>query len=146
MQPPLLEHRGGAKKLGDSQQELGFDSPNCSSTSSLELVAELHAPQLKPGRPFSDRYSLTFHGREIASGRNAELDGARWLSAHGFRGWVFIVDGRTRKPRLFLDIERAARLTVIENRTTGPRFARWVPFKAFLRDDGRVPSPERVKA
>jgi hypothetical protein len=57
-------------------------------------------------------YDVTFRGEEIVSGsRVPECDAARVLLARGMTGKLTMLDGKTGKPRLIIDIEGAAKLT-----------------------------------
>jgi hypothetical protein len=48
---------------------------------------------------------------------------------------VTFLDHQTLKPRIILkNIEKAAKMTVIESRRDGPRFGKWHPF-GFKRDE-----------
>ena len=56
--------------------------------------------------------------------------------------------GKTGKPRTIVDIEKAAKLTVRDDRSSSPRFVRWKPLPADLKGpqtrDGAASSPETV--
>lgn len=69
-------------------------------------------------------YDVHFCGELIVRGsRNPECDLARALLAKGITGTVTIHDSNTGKPRTFVNIEKAARLTVEEG-PNGPRFVK----------------------
>jgi hypothetical protein len=71
------------------------------------------------------RYDVRFGGELIVHGsRDPECDLARVLLAKGMTGTVTILDGNTGKPRSFVNIEKAARLTMREDRSSGPRFVK----------------------
>jgi hypothetical protein len=69
-----------------------------------------------------DRYSVLFDGKLIVErSHNPECDAARALLALGHTGKLTMLNGKTGRPRTFIDIEKAAKLTV-EERPRGPRF------------------------
>ena len=73
-------------------------------------------------------YDVEFEGEVIVkNSKDAECDAARALLARGMTGKLTMVDAKTGKPRTFINIEKAAKLTVSETRSHGPRFARWTP-------------------
>jgi hypothetical protein len=85
-------------------------------------VFPIWAPELGAGgMPYSDTYNVAFAGQIIVEGsRDPETDLARALLARGHTGPVTLLDGATGKPRLIVNIEKAAKLCVKE----GPlRFA-----------------------
>jgi hypothetical protein len=49
-------------------------------------------------------------------------------------GKLAIFDVNTKKPRLIVDIEAGAKLTVKENRTQSPLIAKWEPFDRACLD------------
>jgi hypothetical protein len=110
-------------------------NPNLSVSQSLR--ARLH--------PRSGRYSVIFDGRLLVDrSRDPECDAARALLARGYTGTLHMLDGKTGKPRTIIDIERAAKLTVREDRGTGPRFVKWRPMPESARErcKGEAYSPE----
>jgi hypothetical protein len=88
----------------------------------------------KPTRPGSPRddyslYDVVFEGETIISNsRVPECDASRVLLARGITGRLTILDGKTGKPRTIIDIEKAAKLTVLESERRCPMFAKWRPF------------------
>ena len=82
------------------------------------LKARLH-PMWVPKVGY--RYSVVFDGKLLVDrSRDPECDAARALVAKGITGKLTMLDGKTGKPRIVIDIERAAQLCVKE----GPlRFA-----------------------
>lgn len=75
------------------------------------------------------RYRVHHDGRIlIEATRQPEFDACRALLALGITGrletWRRNLPYRCTR----LDIERAAKRTVIENANEGPRFAKWAPF------------------
>lgn len=73
-------------------------------------------------------YAETLDGEVIVSdSRVPECDAARALLAKGFTGKLTMLDGETGRPRTIIDIEKAAKLTVLENRRSAPRFVKWSP-------------------
>jgi hypothetical protein len=101
----------------------------------------------KPTRPGSQRddwylYDVTFEGEVIVSNsRVPECDAARVLLARGITGKLTMVDGNTGKPRTVVNIEKAAKLTVSENRRDSPHFIRWAPMPATAHETTAVPAP-----
>ena len=70
------------------------------------------------------RWSVIFRGKLLVERfRDPECDAARALLAKGFTGEFMLLDGETGKPRMIIDIERAARLTTEEG-PKGPRFVK----------------------
>jgi hypothetical protein len=109
------------------------------------LVARLHAPVHKEGVKYTGLFSVEFDGEiVVVCSRDPEHDAARALLAKGITGKLAFVDAQTSEPRTFIDIEKAAKRTVRENRRDGPRFAKWEPMSesAFQRTRGRSPTPE----
>jgi hypothetical protein len=87
------------------------------------MKARLH-PKWVGGRD-GYRYSVLFDGKLIVDqSRDPECDAARALLAQGITGKLTLCDGKTGVPRIVIDIEKAARLTVEE--TGGlPRFKKY---------------------
>ena len=85
----------------------------------MTLTARLH-PKWVGGRD-GYRYSVICRGELIVDGsRDPECDAARALLARGIAGKLTLLDGKTGKPRIIVDIEKCAGLMVKE----GPlRFA-----------------------
>jgi hypothetical protein len=69
------------------------------------------------------RYSVIFEGKLLVDrSRDPECDAARALVARGITGKLTMLDGKTGKPRIIIDLEKAAGLiTSVENRS-GLRF------------------------
>jgi hypothetical protein len=83
------------------------------------------------------RYSVIFRGKLLIEGsRDPECYAARALVAKNIMGKLTMLDGKTGKPRTFIDIEKAARLTAEE----GPNAPR------FRRFRGVEEAPSRLKA
>ncbi|MGZ8399929.1 MAG: hypothetical protein ACXWVI_01315 [Methyloceanibacter sp.] len=77
------------------------------------------------------RWSVIFRGKLfVERSRDPECDAARALLAKGFNGKFMLLDGKTGKPRMIIDIERAARLTAEE----GPRGPRLVKCRKSVVD------------
>ena len=51
------------------------------------------------------------------------------------------MDSHKDKPRTIIDIERAAKLTVEENRRFGPRFVKWKPYPEMAHQTSAERSP-----
>jgi hypothetical protein len=100
------------------------------------------------------RYTVTLDGEEIVTlGRDPEHEAARACLARGITGRLELVDANTGMVRTRFDIERAAKLTVVERDAGGLRFEKYRPFSAvgpqtaekasggpYLPDDTRGPS------
>src|SRR5262245_22734279 len=70
-------------------------------------------------------YSIIFGGELLISrSRDPEYDAARALAAKGITGRLTLLDGKTGRPRCTLDIEKAARFSVREDRRKGPMFVK----------------------
>jgi hypothetical protein len=82
------------------------------------------------------RYDVLLDGETIVRrSRDPEFDAARVLHSRGLRGRFRTIDFVTGRPRMVLDIERAARLRTIERADAGPPVVgRYRP----LSDDDRT--------
>ena len=70
------------------------------------------------------RYSVLFRGKLLVErSRDPECDAARALLAMGFTGKITLLDGATGRPRIIVDIQKAAQLTTEEG-PRGPRFVK----------------------
>jgi hypothetical protein len=79
------------------------------------------------------RYRVIHDGVTLMeSSRNPEFDAGRALLAKGITGWLEVWHKGATFPAMFLDIAKAARLTVEEGAHEGLRFVRWRP----RADDG----------
>ena len=110
-----------------------------------------HSIELDPPVSLGDRghrYRVAFRGGVlIESCRVPGLDACRALLALGITGKLEMWRPRKAWPDLQLDIERAAKLTVIENEKEGPRFGWWRPFSDATQDavsSGNVSPPTRA--
>jgi hypothetical protein len=100
------------------------------------LKARLH-PSRKPKQGY--RYSVIFRGKLIVDrSKDAACDAARALLAMGFTGKLTMLDGKTGIPRMIIDIEKAARLTVEE----GPRGPRFVKYHETVVDRAYAAEPK----
>jgi hypothetical protein len=100
------------------------------------LTARLH-PKWVGGRD-GYRYSVICRGELIVDrSRDPECDAARALKAIGHTGKLTLLDGKTGKPRIVIDIEQLAQLCVKE----GP--LRFAPYES--RPD-RSPAAETDEA
>jgi hypothetical protein len=63
----------------------------------------------------------------VASSRDPEFDVARVLLAEGVAGRLEVWRATGTEAAMYLDIEKAAGLTVEETVTKGPRMVKWVP-------------------
>jgi len=109
------------------------------------IIAYLHPPIRKTGVPHSGRYAVSVDGQKIvANSRDPETDLARALIARGITGMVKLLDADTGKHRSTLNIEKAAKVTVREDRARGPCFTKWRPMPETLheRGEGQPPAGE----
>src|SRR5262245_33929914 len=105
-----------------------------SDRGSLMLKARLHPIWVST---VGYRYSVIFRGKLLVErSRDPECDAARALVVKGVTGNLTMLDGKTGKPRTFIDIEKAALLTAEE----GPNAPR------FRRFRGMEKAPARLKA
>lgn len=96
-------------------------------------------------------YNVLHNGELIVErSRDPEFDACRALLAKGITGRLLMCDGKTGMPRMYLDIEKAAKLTVREDRSTSPRLVKWRPMPSDLKGrqtcDGSAPSPKEDAA
>ena len=89
------------------------------------------------------RYRVYFQGGIlIEASRCPEFDACRLLLAQGFVGRLEVWRLNLSYPCMSLDIESAARLTVLDSPSAGPRFVNWIalsdipPTSAVSRRDG----------
>ena len=79
------------------------------------------------------RYDVILDGQVIVHGsRDPEFDTARVLQARGLRGRFRTIDFRTGRPRMELDIAKAAGLCTIERDDGGPIV---VPYRPMSEED-----------
>ena len=73
------------------------------------------------------RYDVEFDAQIVVrnKSKDPERDLARVLLSRGIKGVVTVFDAITGKPRTIVNIEKAAKLTVLETRRRGPRFIKW---------------------
>jgi hypothetical protein len=66
------------------------------------------------------------------------------LLAKGITGKLTMLDGKTGRPRLTLDIEKMAKLTVRDDASRSPCFVKWkpMPSDAHERDEGKPSAGE----
>jgi hypothetical protein len=88
-------------------------------------MAEIRNPNLTVSQTLGARlhplgngsYSVLFDGKLLVDdSRDPECDAARAPTARGYTGALHMLDGQTGKPRTIMDIDRAAKLTVREDR------------------------------
>ena len=80
------------------------------------------------GARYGYLYDVKLDGQTIVSrSRDPEYDAARALLARGLTGRFETIDATTGKPRMRFDIEKAARLCVVEEDGRRPRLRRWSP-------------------
>jgi len=81
------------------------------------------------------RYRVTFRGSTlIESSRVPSLDACRALITLGITGKLEMWRPGKVGPDMQLDIERAAKLTVVETEKVGPHLASWRPFAPDTQD------------
>jgi len=79
------------------------------------------------------RYDVILDGETIVRrSRDPEHDAARALHARGRRGCFRTIDFFTGRPRMILDIEKAAKLRIIERDDTGLTV---VPYRPMSEED-----------
>jgi hypothetical protein len=91
--------------------------------------------------------SVIYDGELLVSrSTTPEFDAARALLARGITGKLTLLDGKTGRPRLTLDIEKAAQLTVRDDQRRGPCFVRWKPMPSdpHQRDEGEPSAGEKA--
>ena len=92
-------------------------------------------------------YSVICDGKLLVErSRDPEHDAARALAAKGVTGTLTLLDGKTGRPRVTLDLEGAAKLTVREDRRKGPLFVKYVAWGEGVRGrvEAAVASAERA--
>ena len=86
----------------------------------MQVIARLHP--LWIGGSVGYVYSVICRGELIVErSRDPECDAARALLARGYTGKLTMLDGKTGRPRITIDIENAAQRTCTEG-PHGPRF------------------------
>ena len=91
----------------------------------VAVKARLH-PHWIGGRD-GYRYSVVHGGKLLVERRrDPEFDAARALLEQGLTGKLSLLDGKTGRPRITIDIEKGAKLR--SDDTQRMRFRRWVPF------------------
>jgi hypothetical protein len=107
-----------------------------SNGSSLEVILIPKPARHGSGRKHCCHYDVAIDGEVIVQGTwEPCFETARALVERRITGAVTFLDHQTLKPRIILkNIEKAAKMTVIESRRDGPRFGKWHPF-GFKRDE-----------
>jgi hypothetical protein len=86
-----------------------------------EVKARLHPRWLSGECGY--HYSVICNSKLLVEhSRDPECDATRVLLASGVTGKLTLLDGKTGRPRTNIDIEKAARLRVSEERRDGLRF------------------------
>lgn len=112
----------------------------------MTLTALIHPPVHQEGVAYAGRYKIEFGGEVILpSCRDPEHELARALLARGLAGKVMVLDAITGRHRSTVDIEKAAKLTVEESWSFGPRIVKWYPFTETVRR-ALAPSPPAAEA
>jgi hypothetical protein len=74
-------------------------------------------------------YSVIFDGKLLVErSRDPQFEAARALLAQGITGKLTLLDGKTGKPRIMVDIEKAAQLRTYDD-SRGIGFERWKAFQ-----------------
>ena len=115
---------------------------SCDPASALGVIKIIIEPKsLKGDR--GQRYRVYFQGAAlIEASRCPEFDACRLLMARGFVGRLEVWRLNCSYPSMTLHIESAARLTVMDSPSAGPRFVKWIalsdkhPTNAVSRRDG----------
>jgi hypothetical protein len=81
----------------------------------------------------------------VASSRFPEFDAARALLAEGVTGEMEVWRPAGAFPSMRLDIEKAARLTVLETPVIGPRFVAWEINSLYKSENGDDNRPTAVE-
>jgi hypothetical protein len=108
----------------------------------------VHRTEPRPGRRDAYVYSMEFDGEiVVARSTDAACDLARALKARGITGHVKVIHKETGQHRYTVNIEKAAKLTVVEDRRDGPCFRKWceTPVCAFSSGEATlegIPAPE----
>ena len=150
----LREKLNGNAGAGTDNCATATDTSEPASSRPCRHGTGLHATLTanKPTRPGSQRddlylYDVSLAGEAIVSNsRVPECDAARVLLARGITGALTMLDGKTGKARTIIDIEKAAKLTVLENERSGPRFIRWRPRPQIGADTTAVPATAAEEA
>jgi hypothetical protein len=101
----------------------------------MATAARLH-PHWAGGRA-GYVYSVICEGQLLVSrSLDPGCDAARALSAQGITGKLILLDGKTGKPRITIDVEKAAKLTVSEESRDGLRL------RPYRYTDSAPSSPE----
>jgi hypothetical protein len=119
--------------------------PSKSCPREVMMQARIH-PHWIGGRS-GYAWSVLYDGELLVSrSTTPEFDAARALLAKGITGKLTLLDGKTGRPRLTLDIERCDKLTVREDRHRGPCFVQWkpMPSDAQERDEGEPSTGEEA--
>ena len=90
-------------------------------------------------------YNVTLDGDLVLErSRDPACDLARVLLARGVKGKAILYDGKTGQPRLIVNIERAAKVTAVDEPRL--RFVTWKPFQKGEQSGSVTPhSPERAE-
>ena len=82
------------------------------------------------------RYRVTYLGATlIESARDPEYEACRALLARGITGTLVTYSPGSSVPRMRVDIEKGAKLTIVENAKDGPRTARYRPHPSSAREE-----------
>jgi hypothetical protein len=130
---------GGVSTHIRSANDSSADSYKPRIINSATHIAHIYSRQA--GR----RYDVEFEGEILVRrSKDAECDLARTLLAKNIIGSVTVID-ESGKPRTIVNIERAARLTVREDRRKATCFVPWKLMTKTARErvEGRAPRAER---
>jgi hypothetical protein len=123
------------------------DKPHSDQPQALTALLRARRTPPEAGRRYVYLYDVIYDGEVIvARSPDAECDAARALLARGMTGILTFIDADSGKPRLRLNGQKAATLTVKEDVRRSPYFAKSIQFLAELLADGRMPAEEVKKA
>jgi hypothetical protein len=130
-EPWAWRHRGGLGQVPMTAMAI--------KESEREGTTTEHRIEIEPTHYTSTgaRYRVTYLGETlIESARDPEFQACRALLAKGVKGTLVTYSPGSSVPRMKVDIEKGAMLTVIESAREGPRFARYRPHPGSAeRDD-----------
>ena len=82
------------------------------------------------------RYRVTYLGATLVeSARDPEFEACRALLARGITGTLVTYSPGSSVPRMRVDIEKGAKLTIVENAKDGPRTARYRPHPSSAQEE-----------
>jgi hypothetical protein len=125
LKPWVSRHRGDLADTARFMTAMAIDDAGQGEEPNTE-----HRIEIEPTHYTSTgaRYRVTCLGETlIESARDPEFEACRALLAKGIKGTLVTYSPGSSVPRMKVDIEKGAMLTVIESAREGPRFARYRP-------------------